>query len=90
MLASGVGQSKAWLMYRAVESFGPKWDPPKYDKRCDGPNFDFENCAIAAKRPMKRIPKLNADELRKFTDELGTNIDPEDLQKLKSAIEGLH
>jgi Protein of unknown function (DUF1353) len=87
MRASGVSENKAWLMYKAVEKFGPTWELPKLDKRCEGPNFDFEICALAAKKPPKRTPKLSADALKQFADEVGAKADPEDLRKLKAAID---
>ncbi len=89
MLASGVGQRRAWLMYRAVDTFGPRWDTVTANTKCDGPDFDFENCVLASKKPALRQPQLDAAALKKFTDDVRGEADPEDVRQLEEAIGAL-
>jgi hypothetical protein len=84
MLTSGVGERTAWLMYKAVQKFGPSWDPPKIDRRCEDPStFDFEICAQAAKKPAKRIAKVDRKGMDQFLREIEKQVDPADLAKLQ-------
>ena len=90
MLTSGVGENRAWLMFKAVEEFGPRWEAPKVDKRCEGSvDFDYELCAQAARKPLKVIPKLDKAALKRFADEVGGRAEADDLNSINAMIESL-
>ena len=89
MLTSGVSKSKAWLMYQAVDTFGPRWVDPKIDPRCEiiTKDYDFERCASNAARPPLIRPAITRDQLSRFAQSMDGQIDGADLALLKSAID---
>ncbi len=91
MLTSDVSQSRAWLMYKAVERFGPQWDPPKVDPKClraDG-RIDFDRCteASAMQAGPTRTPRADRSDVLKFLEEMKGSADAADLNTLRSAVE---
>jgi hypothetical protein len=91
MKTSGVAERKAWVMYKAVENFGPRWDAPKTDPKCQdvGPGYDFEKCAQAARRPAVRQPTVDRAALEKFVGEIKTGADPADVKALEAELRKL-
>lgn len=89
MIVSGIPSSKAWLMYKAVEKFGPKWAEPVVDLSCEREDkgFDFERCAQASAKPAAHWPKLDQESLRSFSEQIQAEIDPKDLAGLKRSID---
>jgi hypothetical protein len=91
MIASGVGQSRALLMFKAVEKFGPRWNEPVVDPKCLKPNgeFDFGKCTenSGVKKGDIVWPTASKAELREFLGEVSQTADPEDVQALRDAIE---
>jgi hypothetical protein len=93
MLASGVEQGKALVMYKAVENFGPRWSEPAAP-RCLRPDGTIGKCTgnnrespVEDEPPAVSWPKTDTPELRQFLTEMGSVADPEDLEKLRHAIE---
>ena len=91
MITSGVGAKKAYLMFKAVYNFGPRWGLPKIDEKCLGPDgkFDFSKCAenrLPVARSFAR-PEANKADLMKFIEEVEPGSDPGDIAKLRQAIE---
>ena len=91
MLTSGVGESRAWLMWKAVDQFGPRWKDPNIDPACEivDENYDFNKCARNAVRPPLIQPELQRADLERFLSEFKGDIDPADAAKLKSAIKAM-
>jgi Protein of unknown function (DUF1353) len=91
MLASKISQSKAWIMYQAVERFGPRWADPKIDAKCEnvGKDYDFEKCARAASPPKVQFPAVNRMDLQEFSREISGKVDSDDLSALNAAISKL-
>lgn len=89
MLTAGVGKKKAWLMYQAVARFGPQWKDPRIDPKClvVDEHYDFEKCARNAVKPAVQTPKLGKSELLEFAKSIEKDVDPEDLERLRSAID---
>jgi hypothetical protein len=102
MLASGVGDAQALLMYKAVEQFGPRWPEPTVDRKCMKANGRCpentmnrqltvpENGQLTAAEDEPSAvtwPKADKQELRRFLTEVGSVAAPEDLEKLRRAIE---
>ena len=89
MMCAGVGPKRAWLMYQAVAQFGPQWAEPKIDPRCEtvDANYDFTRCARNAAPPQIEWPSGGKEALRHFADEAADQADPQDLAKLREAIE---
>jgi len=87
MLASGVGDKRAWLMYQAVERFGPSWDDPKVDPRCEivDANYDFELCARNSRKPTVRRRDPSPAELEGFLNEIAKEADVNDVRLLREA-----
>lgn len=91
MLTSGVGETKALVLYKAVEKFGPRWPEPVVDPKCrksDG-SLDYSKCTEnnGYKKGDVVWPKAGKDELRKFLSEISSVANPEDIEKLRGAIE---
>ncbi len=91
MLTSGVESAKAYIMYEAVEKFGPRWDESKVDPKCLKPDgkFDFDKCTQdSAVVPGRTItPPHGKKELEAFADEMKSVASPDDLQKLRGLAE---
>ncbi len=91
MLASGVDRAKAYVMYKAVEEFGPRWEEPRIDPKCLKPNgkFNFDNCTQdSAVTPGKvSNPHIGKKELEAFTEEMKSVASPEDVQTLRALAE---
>lgn len=87
MRASGVDHRKAWLLYQAVQRFGPRWQEPAANPSCIGPHgkIDFERCVENTEGPTPEIqwPSLTKDELLKFVREMEKTAHPGDLRKLR-------
>ena len=91
MLASGVERGKAWILYKAVERFGPRWEPRKgHREECKRVNgrIDFESCARNERgnRPAIVHPPQGADEVRRFVNEMKNSQFPEAARQLERAI----
>lgn len=88
MLTSGVARSKAYLMYKAVEEFGPRWAEPKVDQKCVLPNgkFNYSRCiedsAIVSSKIF--VPPAGRKELHAFVEEMKAVASPEDIEKLRA------
>ncbi len=91
MLASGVAEARAWIMYKAVDTFGPQWNDPKIDPACEvvDENYDFEKCARNAAPPPVRYPPQTRADLLAFADQIKGQADEADIQKLRVAINAL-
>jgi hypothetical protein len=89
MQARGVSPKKAWLMYMAVEEFGPRWDEPKVDPNCIKPDgkFDFDKCtensAVLSIAPTIH-PEITRRRLLDFADQVQAEADPADVQKVRA------
>lgn len=88
MLASGVGDKRAWLMYQAVDRFGPSWDDPKIDPRCEvvDANYDFELCARNSRPPAARRRDPSSVDIERFLKDIENSADAEDVRKLQEAV----
>jgi len=91
MLTSGVSKSKASLMYKAVERFGPRWDEPQVDPKCLRPDgsFNFDACTENSDPTPSpaQMPRLAKDDLMHFADDMQGSADPADLAKLRELAE---
>ena len=90
MLTSGVPDSRAWLMYKAVSQFGPTWAEPVLPEKCRsaGPDADQTGCQRSAPAPAVR-PAIDKARLTAFANEVEGEISPGDLALLKDAIDKL-
>jgi hypothetical protein len=94
MLARGVSAAKAWLMYRAVLEFGPRWPAPKIDPKClkhDG-GFDYKKCTENNDiRPEGKItfPEVTRERLLNFLQRVEAEANLEDIQLLRKEAERL-
>ena len=91
MITSGVGAQRAWLMYQAVDTFGPTWPDPKIDPRCEvvDEKYDFERCAQNSTLPPLTIPPTRREDLLKFADRIAGEADRADVRALREAINKL-
>ncbi|MEL7543906.1 MAG: DUF1353 domain-containing protein [Pseudomonadota bacterium] len=85
LLASGVGRTRALLMWRAVHHFGPRWSNPN----CNAIERD---CVLNSQtgRPILQMPPLTREALADFSRDTANFDDPlrqEIRDALKSAIE---
>jgi hypothetical protein len=88
MQARGVGPKKAWLMYKVVQEFGPRWDEPKVDPKCIKPDgkFDFGKCtdnSAVLSIPPTIQPEITRQRLLDFANQVQEEVDPADLQQLR-------
>jgi len=86
MVTSGVGPRRAWLMYKAVETFGPRWTPAKSNPTClraDG-TLDLEQCTQNSEGPKPKLkwPQRDAKDIAKFLERMEGAADPADIQHL--------
>ena len=90
MVASGVSNSQAKIMYTAVYRFGPRWPDPKPNPMCIGPDgkVDYSKCTEnSAFLPSERyFPAATASELDKFLDDMEKEADPADVAKLRAGL----
>ncbi len=88
MLASGVNKNRAWLMYKAVEQFGPRWKAPNIPPECEVVNesYDFERCTRNIEPPTVIIPSPSRSEIEKFLDTISHSADKKDIYQLRSAL----
>jgi hypothetical protein len=89
MLCAGVGKKTAWLMFQAVNRFGPRWDDPKLEPECEiiDKNYDFERCARNAAPPPVQWPSANENDLLAFVEDVESKSDPADLVALRASID---
>ena len=87
MLTSGVGTAKAFVMYKAVEKFGPRWDEPKVNPKCLGRDgkFDFDRCTENSGYLPTTVtmPHIGKSELEGLIEEVKGNASPDDLRALE-------
>ena len=88
MLTDGVSEKRAWLMYQAVDNFGPRWEDPQADPGCDvdNPGFNLERCASSKIKPRVHWPKMTKRNLLKFVRDIEDRIDGADLLELRKSI----
>ena len=88
MKTAGVSGKTAWLMYQAVENFGPKWEAPRLAADCEiiDDDYDFARCAPKGQNRTRILPALSKGKLQEFVNDLESEADPDDLKKLKKAI----
>jgi Protein of unknown function (DUF1353) len=88
MLTAGVGERKAWLMWKAVDQFGPRWKDPNVDPKCEiiDEKYDFKRCARNSPPPSIEVPELRKIDLEKFLSNNKQEIDPADALVLEIAI----
>jgi Protein of unknown function (DUF1353) len=90
MLASGVGPKTAWLMYKAVERFGPSWPEPQLNPDCLTPSgqIDFSKCTedSAYEGTPITFPTVTGAEVSNFLDEISPEADPADIDKVRRAL----
>ena len=94
MLTRGIAQTKAWLMYKAVVEFGPRWDAPKIDPKCLKPDgkFNFGKCtenASISPAPKREAEKITRDKLLDFLKEVEGKASPQDIERLKREVDRL-
>ena len=90
MLASGVKASTAYLMYKGVEQFGPRWSEPQIDPACRRPDggFDYNKCTENngyAQTPTT-WPRATQQDLKRFLDDVASRSDPADIARLRQTI----
>jgi hypothetical protein len=86
MLTSGVPESRAWLMYKAVSKFGPTWTEAVLPEKC-GSDADPGKCPRSAPAPADVvIPTIDKARLTAFANEVESEVSPTDLALLKDAI----
>lgn len=94
MLVAGVDIRRAWLMYRAVTSFGPSWPRPQVNPACRMPDgtVDYSKCTenSAVTRSLRvSKPKPTKKSVEEFLKEVQGQADPADIEKLRREIQKL-
>jgi len=87
METSGVPQTKSWLMYQAVNRFGPRWSNIATDPKCQviDESYDFEACSRNA-APTQAAQEINHENLQSFIEDVEGNASPEDVVTLREAL----
>lgn len=85
MIASGVSTARAWLMYQAVDGFGPRWRARNIHPQCElvDENYDFEKCALNDAIPPLEYPLQTQINLLEFIRRMEGQADVDDLRKLR-------
>lgn len=86
MLDAGVERSKAWIMYQAVNRFGPRWEQQRQTCQRVNGKIDFSTCVRNAAPPESRKPAVTRANVRAFIDELKPNADPETLRSFERKV----
>jgi len=88
MITSGVGTSRAWLMYKAVDKFGPRWEAPNLPAECEiiTEDYDFFACAQNSARPKSTMPEPSPTEIVRFLDQIQSEANAQDVKLLKQSI----
>lgn len=88
MVTSGLTDKTSWLMYKAVEQFGPRWPDVKLDPQCEvvGDNYDFAACGRNLRTPAPSRPQPDRASLEAFLDKLEAEADPRDIDKLRATL----
>ena len=77
-------------MYKAVETFGPRWTPAKANPTCLGPDgtLDLEQCTQnnADIKPKLEWPQHDQEDLALFLKRMEGAADPGDIKQLSSEI----
>ncbi len=91
MMASGVESTKAWLMYEAVERFGPRWPDTEPGVPCseNGEDRSGRPCEGNFSKSTPVQPVVNKQELESFIAEVKDKADPQDIAKLQEAAKSL-
>lgn len=95
MLTAGVDSRRAWLMYRAVASFGPSWPRPQVNPACRMPDgtVDYSKCTEnnAVTRSLRvSKPKPTKRSVEEFLKEIQDQANPADIEKLRLEIQKLN
>ena len=88
MVTSGLADKTSWLMYKAVEQFGPRWPDVKLDPQCEvvGDNYDFAACGHNMRTPAPSRREPDRASLEAFLDKVEAEADPRDIDKLRAAL----
>jgi Protein of unknown function (DUF1353) len=90
MLAAETPPKTAWLMFKAVERFGPRWNPPVVDPKCldSRGQIDLDKCAENSLGAATSVvhPSQTTAELQDFLNSVEPGSDPSDIKKLREAI----
>ena len=88
MLSSGLTDRTSWLMYKAVDQFGPRWPEVKVDPKCEivDDNYDFVACARNAKTPEATFPATDRESLEAFLRTVEPEANPSDIGKLRETL----
>jgi hypothetical protein len=93
MVTSGLTDRTSWLMYKAVDQFGPRWADPQLDPKCQvvDENYDFTGCARSARPPSPEPSTTTTDResVEAFLREVEGQAKPEDIGKLRQALDRL-
>jgi len=88
MRARGVSQSRAWIMYKAVMTFGPRWEARKPIPECQpGPHFRPDQCVLNQAPPEIVYPAITAEAKRQFISELVAEGFEAEASELSSILE---
>jgi hypothetical protein len=92
MVTSGLTDRTSWLMYKAVDQFGPRWADPQLDPKCAvvDENYDFTGCARNAKPPPPApVPTTRSDResIEAFLHEMEGEANPDDIGKLRKELD---
>ena len=92
MLSAGVGRKRAWMMYKAVQGFGPKWDDPKVDQKCEeiDENYNFEDCSVNVAPPATITPLINRKLVENFLSTIDGEVDDRDIETLRRNLNKLN
>jgi Protein of unknown function (DUF1353) len=87
MEASGVSPRKSWLMFQAVNKFGPRWSNTKADPKCEviDENYDFAACSRNA-APAQAALEPHQENLQAFIEDVEGNASAEDVAILREAL----
>jgi len=87
MEAAGVSSSKSFIMYHAVNRFGPRWSNVEIDPKClvVDENYDFAACSRNA-APALAVLEVNEENLTAFIEDIETEADPSDVAALKESL----
>jgi hypothetical protein len=89
MVTSGLTDKTSWLMYKAVDQFGPRWADPKTDPKCEivDENYDFTACARNTRAVDTTFPDTDRESVEGFLRGIEPEANPADVAKLRQALD---
>lgn len=87
MRTAGVSDEKSWLMFEAVNRFGPRWNKPSANPKCEeyeAETYDFALCTRVTSMRAVSSPRLDKNTMEAFLKDAEGHATEADLELLRA------